>query len=336
MSPIPLIRVSTILPFVTFLSRVGSPVEKFLNQSKLSLFALDEPEKFLPRHQTLMFAKIAARREGIENLGLLVGQQTSVIRFGAFGRLMSQSLTLYEALSTLIHGSSIFNSGETYWFQENGEQVWFCQKYCNILGGDPKYAVHYSLMLIVNLIQMATGAQWKPREIYLQSAYGQGLTEIELFADTQIHLGQEFTAIAFPCSYLTLPLKLPLHLGDCCLKRDYELLESSAPLVDFPGSIRQVIQGLLGQGYPDIHLTAEIAMMSVRTFQRRLAANDITYSRLIEQARFHEAVRFLKEPELKIVHIASKLGYQDSAHFTRAFKRWTGISPREFRLSHYS
>jgi AraC-like DNA-binding protein len=98
-------------------------------------------------------------------------------------------------------------------------------------------------------------------------------------------------------------------------------------------SLGQAIATLLRGGYPDIHLASEIASLSARTLQRRLAEEGLTYSRLVEQTRFNRAVCWLRDPTLKVVEIAAELGYRDAAHFTRAFKRWTGVSPRAFRLS---
>ncbi|MBE9195845.1 helix-turn-helix transcriptional regulator [Synechocystis sp. LEGE 06083] len=58
-----------------------------------------------------------------------------------------------------------------------------------------------------------------------------------------------------------------------------------------------------------------------------------TYSRLIEQIRFEQAIRWLQDPAVKLGDIASQLGYKNSTHFSRAFKRWTGLNPRQYRLS---
>lgn len=60
----------------------------------------------------------------------------------------------------------------------------------------------------------------------------------------------------------------------------------------------------------------------------------MNYSKLVEQVRFQTAVDLLREPDIKLIEIAAELGYTDAANFTHAFKRWTGISPREFRRLH--
>ncbi|MBD2655136.1 helix-turn-helix domain-containing protein [Synechocystis sp. FACHB-383] len=54
---------------------------------------------------------------------------------------------------------------------------------------------------------------------------------------------------------------------------------------------------------------------------------------MIEQIRFEQTIRWLQDPAVKLGDIASQLGYKNSTHFARAFKRWTGLNPRQYRLS---
>jgi AraC-like DNA-binding protein len=97
--------------------------------------------------------------------------------------------------------------------------------------------------------------------------------------------------------------------------------------------VQEVVAVLLasGSGYPDIQLVAARIGTSVRTLQRRLRAAGKSYGRTVHQARFTAARRMLKERRAKIADVAQRLGYSDPAHFTRAFLRWTGVTPREFR-----
>jgi len=69
----------------------------------------------------------------------------------------------------------------------------------------------------------------------------------------------------------------------------------------------------------------------MRTFQRRLEQEGLTYQRLVDQVRFQAAAELLGNRSVKMIEIALELGYSDAAHFTRAFRRWTGVEPSEFR-----
>ncbi len=102
----------------------------------------------------------------------------------------------------------------------------------------------------------------------------------------------------------------------------------------FADSLRQLILLLLSEGYPSLSTAAKALGISARTFQRRLEENNLNYSQLVEQVRFEQASRLLQDPDNHVIDIAFDLGYGDAANFTRAFKRWTGVSPREFRHSY--
>jgi AraC-like DNA-binding protein len=86
-----------------------------------------------------------------------------------------------------------------------------------------------------------------------------------------------------------------------------------------------------GSGCVDIQLAAGRMGTSVRTLQRRLRATGVTYADVVQQARCAAARHMLKERRRRIGDVARLLGYSDPAHFTRAFQRWMGITPRDFR-----
>jgi AraC-like DNA-binding protein len=102
---------------------------------------------------------------------------------------------------------------------------------------------------------------------------------------------------------------------------------------DVARRMRQVVEEVLaeGGGSPDIRLVADTLQTSVRTLQRRLCAAGVTYAVVVQQARCAAARALLSKPGRPIGEIARTLGYSDHAHFTRAFHRWTGIAPREYR-----
>jgi AraC-like DNA-binding protein len=111
-------------------------------------------------------------------------------------------------------------------------------------------------------------------------------------------------------------------------------LQSSAPAIDFVASLRQFIQFQLRGGPVPIEVTAEAAGVSTRSLQRHLTESGLSYSHLVDQVRFKLAVELLKDPTLQIVDIALELGYTTPTNFARAFQRWSGVSPREFRKLH--
>ena len=92
-------------------------------------------------------------------------------------------------------------------------------------------------------------------------------------------------------------------------------------------SIQLAVQALFHSGAPSIGRVAQAQGVSVRTLQRRLAELGITYSTLVDHARFDLAVRRFQVPQVRLRDVASELGFADAGSFTRAFRRWTGKAP---------
>jgi len=326
-SPIPLLRVANLSPILTFLDEIGTPTEQCLRRAKLPVYALDDPYTLLSLHQVMAFLADVSDREGIDNLGWRLENRVSLTEYGAFGRLILQSLTLGEAILTSIRTLGLFNSGVRSWLDVKGEQAWFGHQFTQLNGLDFPCGIQIALLLMLDLIQKAIGDSWYPREIFLQTHQLGNLSHHPL-SGSRIDQTQGFTAIVFPRSFLSLPLG---QIFPSNSQADLNLLQTSAPAPDFVGSLQQVLTPLLRESYPAIEVAAEIAQTSVRTLQRRLAEDGLTYSQLIARLRHQRAIHWLTHSDLKMIDIAAELGYQDAAHFTRAFKRWTGVSPQTFR-----
>jgi len=73
--------------------------------------------------------------------------------------------------------------------------------------------------------------------------------------------------------------------------------------------------------------------ISSRTLRRRLNGLGVSYSAMVENTRFRVARRLLTESEVKLVDITYAVGYSDPSHFTRAFRRISGLTPSAFRRS---
>lgn len=82
---------------------------------------------------------------------------------------------------------------------------------------------------------------------------------------------------------------------------------------------------------PGIPEVAASLSMGVRTLQRRLARDSLTYRELVERCRRQLAEDQLRATAVSVAEISQRLGYSDPAHFVRAFRRWTGRTPTGFR-----
>jgi AraC-like DNA-binding protein len=95
--------------------------------------------------------------------------------------------------------------------------------------------------------------------------------------------------------------------------------------------ISQLIMDLLPTGCPSIVIVSRHCGIPVRTLQRKLRNDGITYRELVDEVRFDAACRLLRQPQNNVKEVARAIGYQDPSNFTRAFQRWAGVSPSEYQ-----
>lgn len=107
--------------------------------------------------------------------------------------------------------------------------------------------------------------------------------------------------------------------------------QPSGPQGELLTVVRRAIAASLTGGLPTVARAAKAAGLSVRGLQRRLADNGITYSQLREEVLRDTAFRLIQDRRLSVSDVAASLGYSDPAHFTRAFVRWSGMTPRHYR-----
>jgi AraC-like DNA-binding protein len=102
----------------------------------------------------------------------------------------------------------------------------------------------------------------------------------------------------------------------------------------FAISVQRVIATLVpAEGHLRIARAADALGLSVRTLQRRLAQEGLSFEELLRADRLAKATRLLETTSATVLEIALALGYSDHAHFTRAFHRWRGIAPLAYRRS---
>jgi len=326
--PIGLTRASILTPIVSYLHDVAAPVEDLLATSGLPGWVLIDPETLIPTTGAPRLLGEAARWLGIDDVGVGVGEMARVEDLGVFGRLIRRSRTLGDAVRAVVEYHPMFSSSGRMWLAERRDRMELCHEFADRIGDDWQQADHFILMLMLGILRLGAGQTWRPTEVRLQTRTCGALRDVEGLSNARLAFGQPSTAIVFPRALLTSPLPSMVARG---IADDVDAWKATAPVADFVGSMLQVVEMLSWRVYPDIRATARALDTSVRTLQRRLAAGGCTHEHLIDRTRFATAANLLKETDTKILDLAFALGYSDHAHFTRAFHRWAGCSPREFR-----
>jgi AraC-like DNA-binding protein len=138
--------------------------------------------------------------------------------------------------------------------------------------------------------------------------------------------------VRLPLSYLDLPTVLADPLAS---RQAIELCERELEFAaGSEDDIVEQVQHLLRtqqQGYPSLMQLADSLHLSSRTLKRRLQQQGTSFSLMLDDMRHRDARRLLGEGRLPVQKVAERLGYQDPANFTRAFQRWQGETPSQYR-----
>jgi AraC-like DNA-binding protein len=112
-----------------------------------------------------------------------------------------------------------------------------------------------------------------------------------------------------------------------------EALDALGPEGSFVDRVRRAIWSDLSGGHPCLAQTASTLGVSTRTLQRRLREEGTTFAALLDVFRREMSTRLLRDKSLAVYEVAFLLGYSDPSAFYRAFRRWQGASPYEFRTA---
>jgi AraC-like DNA-binding protein len=144
--------------------------------------------------------------------------------------------------------------------------------------------------------------------------------------------GADSNQIRFPAAMLDLALPAPALPGAVdvrLLSRSIVEKRRKTPLVDRLSQM--VLRDLNTCGIEQERFAREIGMSS-RTMRRKLTEQGSSFQQVLDECRMRQAVfEFRVRPDLSIAQIALRLGYAEHSNFTRAFHRWSGVSPQAYR-----
>jgi len=330
MNFIPVVPALLFKAATTAVENMGSSPERVVKKLNVPLWQYHESNSMVPGSHFYTLVGQAARILGAEEFGYLVASYTPITALDDFGQQLGQSLTVYEAVKTFNRLYAQMSSIDCFWSVEDGEGLWWLRKRVQAADRAGSQQVELgALNYMMQTVRLGAGPNWVSEKICLEAESLSSMNRLSEFGNTVICQGQGVSGILIPRSLFarSIPSErssiLPLNAGK---------LFSEVPSSDFSESLRQIVRSYLSFGHPRIEEIADVAGMGVRTLQRRLKKNGLTYKRVVDQARYQASADLLCDQHVKLIDIAYELGYSDQANFNRAFRRFVGISPGEYRL----
>ena len=190
-----------------------------------------------------------------------------------------------------------------------------------------------ALATLYNIMHELCGPDWRPTEVWFAHHVPADVGPFRRFFRVPLRFDAEQYALLFSAGFLKR--RLP-GIDDALrrlLEEQIESLERRHP-DDFPAQVRRVLHTALMTGQSKADQVAALFGMHSRTLNRRLNAFGTTFQQLLDETRFESARQMLEYSAIEVGEISDSLGYAAPGVFSRAFRRWSGTTPAEWRAAH--
>lgn len=317
---------------VPMIERHGGDVDAIFGRAGLDIDDIASPFNELNLMRYCALFEEAARVTGNDNFGLYFGQDFAPRRLGAIGYVAINSPTLAAGLRNLVHYFPAHQDDSILTVEEAQDVLWLHYQIVHprILGR--RQDAELSLGMFCNIFRHALGKDWRPLKVRFEHGPPDGRSEHEACFGAPVEFGRPTNAIAVRRGDLdaVMPDSDP-HLLSVIEPVLAERRQLRGSPEDLPARLGARIRLSLGEATPSLRQVAEELGMSPWSLQRRLRANGVSFQDVVRGSRRELALRHVGGSDVPLTEIALALGYSEQSAFSRAFRSWTGMSPRTYR-----
>lgn len=327
MSQIPLARCQFLIPFTDIYDEIGAPTASLLEKFRLPTSLEEKANDFVPLLRAVEFAEKAQRLQGIVDFGFQAAKRLQFCHLSAKLRtVIGCSPTLFAALQQVCKWATLEDNVLRVWLEQADDHVKICSRLVGTAGiAHLEHSQWLQNIFPIHIVRQFAGPEWEPATMAFEARYVPSLETRSSWPNTRFLSGQAASWIEVPLALMgvsSAAAEMPLGLSED---------EAEAAGCEIISSLKLMLPTYLDERIPTVAEIAEMAGTSVRSLQRRLSVAGLTYSDLLEAARFERAAKLLRSTDVKVIEVAFASGYADPAHFTRAFRRMSGTTPRRFR-----
>jgi AraC-like DNA-binding protein len=310
------------------LEAVGCDSTVLLAEAGFDLKALDGPTARCPLTQTARLWGLAVAATGDPAFGIKVASHIKQTTFHALGYGLSASSTLKEAFERVQRYCHVASDAIEYEFSRHGTEYHFVIEPAGPVADE---SVDALVAAYLRMCRSLIGHDYSPLRIEFRRARPALIEDFERLLRAPLQFGAAQTRLVFDSE----AIERPLDGGNPELARHHDAIAlqymSQIERDNLQGRVRDVLTQHLARGEPSQEEVAELLNMSARTLQRKLGDGGTTYKEILDETRRVLALAYLSAPRHSVSDVTYLLGFSAGSSFTRAFRRWTGQSPSDWR-----
>ncbi|MEV5027772.1 AraC family transcriptional regulator [Paenibacillus sp. LPE1-1-1.1] len=327
------VSVSLVFPIMKSMALGGYEWDSFCAYAGMDAGLLRSSETRIVQGDFDSIIMAAAQYTGDDMFGLHQGQRMSLSDLGVLGYVMLHSKTLGKALTAYQKYNFIDCSGLNVDIEVQGADVVISMFLSNSLEAPSRHFIEGMLACTYQALLALSCRALPIKEVRFMHAPPSQLEEYEVVFGIMPLFHQKANSFRFSKEIL-----------------DYSIVGSDTRLLEVFQAMAEEVRAKLSSNYsglasnlnkwiiecmpshfPNLQEAAKEFLMSPRTLQSRLKADNTSYNRLANEVRKELAIRYLAQPEYTVGEIAYLLHFSEPSAFQTAFRKWTNLTPGEYR-----
>lgn len=263
-------------------------------------------------------------------IGLRVAEYWHPSDMNALGYAWLASSNLNEAFNQLIRYTRCISEAVDVIIEETNTS--FKIVYSNKIASTASHTlIDASLAILVKMCRLNLGDQLNPIDVHLSHSPPFCYDNYEQYFNANIYFDSPDNSFSISRKEFKKPLLSSnpylLEINDQFLIKYMARLDEE----DIVSRVKAKIMEILPSGNLTDDMVSSELYTSVRTLQRKLKSKGTTYQTIVNEIRKDLAVKYIKNPNIRLEEIAFLIGYSEYSTFSRAFKRWTGSAPSAYQ-----
>lgn len=325
------VTVTILKQMFLYLTSMKINSDEFLQSLGIDPALVKSPDGYIPIETYLRIEEAAAEHTQDPYFGLHMGEFAEPGSWSILGYLMMNCRTLGEAFEKSGRYSRVIGNlieGEAQFRINKIRVISTVPPYAPKM---PRYCFESAFASGVRMMRTLTGLELNPSEVTFIYSQPESTAEYERFFRCPVLFEHKYNSMSIETKLLSTPILLPNpELLDYFENYAQKFIAQMDRKDEYTQAVMRIILEKLDTENLNIKQVAKEMSVSVRTLQNRLKAEGVIFSDLLTDVRQQLAQKYLQE-NYSVEEITYLLGFSEPSVFRKAFKRWQGITPRQYR-----